>query len=261
MRKSLLVLTLATWCCQACDFRAIGQSATAHASNAPATVLIEQVGLLNLLNQIPAEIHQSAQRQATRCSSMVLEYSDASIAMIIAYRERLDQKLGQAETQELVEWYRSPIGSRIRNLEKAEIDAQALMAFSPDEDRSVHIERIYQNTGVGKLDAGIGVNLEYAGWLISGCKQVAEKSADKKKLAAEIQYSEMIKADTASFEIMFKKDTLHGMSYVFSKLSDDELIAYAEFTEKHSAVYGVLVDELLDSIESAYKLFVQQHSR
>jgi len=259
MRKSLLVLTLFAWCCQACDFQAIGSASTAHASNAPAAVLIEQVGLLSLLNQIPAEIHRSAQRQATRCNSKVLGYSDASSAMIIAFRKRLDQKLGQAETQELVEWYRSPIGLKVQKLEKTEVDAQVLMAFVPDTNRTVQIERIYKNTGVGKLDSGIAVNLEYAGWLISGCKQAVEKSADAKKLAVEIQYSEMIRGDIASFEKIFKRDTLHGMSTVFSKLSDDELLEYAESTEKHSIVYTVLVEELLGSIESAYRLHALQH--
>jgi len=263
MRKSLLVLTLCAWCLQACTSQASnGQSVNAQATDddvsiSPQLALIQQSGLVSLLNQIPEEIHLSAQRHAIRCSSTAIEYDNASGDMISTLKKRLDQQLDRAEALELVEWYKSSLGLKVQALEKDGVDEEAITSFKPDANRGIQIERIYQNTSTGILGAGVGVKIEYAGWLISGCKKAAEESGNERKLASEIQYSKIIKSDSASLELIFKNDTLHGMSYVFSKLSDDELTEFANSTEKYAHVYTVLVDELLDSIEGSYTLFVQ----
>ena len=116
--------------------------------------------------------------------------------------------------------------------------------------------RIYENTRAGTISTSFAVELEYAGWLASGCIEQVRNGGDKDQIRAEQIYGSIIKEQGQMLEELFRLDTIKTMEFVLSSLSMSELIEYADITNGSRAVYTGLLRSLKNAIEKEVKRVV-----
>ena len=154
------------------------------------------------------------------------------------------------DVQFLREWYDSATGRKVTLLEQSDIAESEMMQFQTTPVRTEQVVRIYENSGAGVLSTSVAVELEYAGWLASGCLEKVRRSMDAGQIEAEQIYGNVIREQGELLETLFRQDTLHTMEFVLSTLSDSELIEYAEITNRSSKVYKEIVQSLKSAIQS-----------
>lgn len=222
-----------------------------HSANASDTYsrFLEQTGIADILQQFPNDILSAANRHAARCQSTAQSHTPDAQRLFDVLVGRLALKVPRDATQQLVDWYESPTGLKVRELERNDIDETALREFAVNSRRASRFQQIYNNTQTGPLLAAVAVELEYAGWALSGCKQKAEQSGDVKKLHWEVTHGQVIKKEAQSLEQILRADTLHSMAFLMSQLSDPELTEYALVTTKHADIYAELMQSLINTIE------------
>jgi len=149
----------------------------------------------------------------------------------------------------LVEWYKSPTGLKVLELERGDIDDNKLQKFTANASRAARIQQIYNDTVTGKGIASIAVELDYAGWVLSGCTQKAEQSGDAKTASDELIYGQRIKNKFIKLESILRDDMLRSMDFLFSPMTDTELTEYADITRRHAGLHADLQQSLVDAIE------------
>ncbi len=209
---------------------------------------VQQAGISAMLRQFPADIVKAADRHASRCDSTAnLRTPDAGRLHNVVIGN-LQQKTPEALARNLVDWYESPVGRKVLELERFRIDEAELKEFTVAADRVERIQQIYNNTVTGKGIASIAVELDYAGWSVSGCKQKAESSGDVEQMQKEMIHGQVIKQKSVKLESILRDDMLQPMAFLFSSLSDKELTEYAEITQQHVGIYSELQQSILDAI-------------
>lgn len=242
MRVLVLSLILAGW------------TATTAAANDPYQRLLEKTNLTGMLEEFPADILVAANRHARRCGSTAAKYAPTAADLTHAVTYRLRQNFTTEDVQKLVDWYVSATGRKVRMLERASIDEKAFAQHKANAQRLAQIRQIYHNTATGKFIANVAVEIEYAGWRLSGCMQSAANSGDLKRLQAETVRAQVIKGEAETLLALFEEDTVRSMEFAMTSLSDAELNQYARTIENHSHVFKQLIDSLLNAIESETRL-------
>ena len=210
---------------------------------------MQQTGISGMLRQFPGDIKNAAMRHARRCDSSASSRFPGADQLHNAVVGNLRQKTTQAAALKMVEWYDSPTGLKVLDLERGDIDEDELQKFKVDATRSARIQQIYNHTVTGKGIASIAVELDYAGWLLSGCQQHAENSGDAKKVSEELLYGQRIRDKFVKLESILRDDMLRSMDYLFAVLSDSELTRYSDFTLEHSDVHSEFQQSIIDAIE------------
>ncbi len=210
---------------------------------------IEKSGISAFLKEFPADIKNAALRHASRCDST----ASTSVPDIDRLYQRvvgnLQKSVTDAEVQKLVDWYNSPTGEKVLALERAEIDDAKLQKFSVDPDRFGVVEQIYNGTVTGRGVASIAIELDYAGWSLSGCRQQANSTGNADKLSEEVAYGEGIKGKIARLESILRNDMVRSMAYLFDSLSNQELTEYAGVTQQNNRLYTSLQQAIVEAIE------------
>jgi hypothetical protein len=240
MRALVLILIFAGW----------SSTISATPASTPYDRLLEKTGLSKMLEELPTEIRTAATRHAKRCESTPAALVPSSTAMANALTERLKQETGIEEVRQLVNWYISSTGRRIRKLERLEIDEKLLLQHTPDPQRLKQVRQIYHNTDTGRFIANVAVEIEYAGWRLSGCMQHAASAGDLKKLQAESVRAEVIRNEAATLIALFEEDTIRTMEFAFSSLTNQQLTEYLQTTDTHAPLFSALIDSLINTIES-----------
>lgn len=216
--------------------------------------LVQASGISSMLAQLPADILSAAGRHASRCDSSVSTQQLDAAHLYKVVISRLQQKTPEPVARNLVDWYKSPTGREVLKLEKQQIDDAVFQQFSIDVGRSDRIKQIYNNTVTGRGIASIAIELDYAGWLLSGCRQKAESSGDVRKMNQEMVHGQGIKKKVAKLESILREEMLHSLAYQFSSLSEGELTEYAEVITEHAGVYSELEQSIVDAIELETKV-------
>ena len=164
--------------------------------------------------------------------------------------DHLRQTTGIDEVNQLVDWYISSTGRRIRELESNEIDEEPLLQHTADPWRLAQVRQIYHNTQTDRFIANVAVEIEHAGWRLSGCMQRAASTGDLKSLQTESVLANVIRSEAATLIAMFEADTIRTMEYAFLSLTDQQLTEYLHTTHKHQALFSALIDSLIIAIES-----------
>lgn len=236
--------------------RGIVEAQTTAVAEPPLTVspvyqsFIEAAGVASMLQQFPEDIVSAAGRHANRCDSdggTDVPSADRIYQSIVS---NLTRQMPEPITRSLVDWYESATGRKVLELESLDIDEARLRQFSMDDKRADHIARIYENTVTGRGITDIAVELDYAGWSLSGCQQHAELSGDVKKMREEITYGKNIRKKSSKLESLLRDDLMLSMAYQFSSLSDRELSEYAGVIAEHAGVYAELQQSIVEAIDS-----------
>lgn len=223
--------------------------------------LTQQTGISAMLKKFPTDIMNAANRHAGRCDTTAnTRIPDAEQLSKLIVRQ-FSQKTPEPAARVLVKWYESPTGRKVRKLETGVIDDGELQQFTVKRSRVRLIQQIYNNTVTGKGIASIAVELDYAGWSLSGCKQKAENSGDIAVMHSEMVHGQNIKKKSAKLESILREDMLRPMAYLFSSLSDPELTEYAKITTQHTEIYSALEQAILDAIALETKHIVVSAQR
>lgn len=206
-----------------------------------------------MIAEFPAEIRLTANRHADRCGSIAGRSMPTSDALMQAVISRLRQHSDKSDVKQLVDWFTSTTGRQVRKLERQQFDERELSSHTADRDRLQQIRKIYHNTDTGRFIANVAVEIEYAGWRLSGCMQSAASSGDLKRLEFETTRAQLIKGEAETLLSIFEEDTIHSMEFAFSSLTDEQLVEYHHITEKHTALFSLLIDSLLDAIDKQSK--------
>ncbi len=210
---------------------------------------IQQAGISDFLKEFPADIQSAAGRHASRCESeAVAQLPDAERIHNVVVGS-IQEKVPELVAKNLVDWFESPTGRKVLELEQAAIDNAKLKKFSVDKKRLERIQQIYNDTVTGKGIASIAVELDYSGWALSGCKQKAEQSGNVQEMQKELSYGQGIRKKFVKLESILKDDMVRSMAFLFSPLSDSELTEYAEITREHAGIYNELQESIIDAIE------------
>ncbi|MEM7259514.1 MAG: hypothetical protein AAF404_19235, partial [Pseudomonadota bacterium] len=211
--------------------------------------LIKASGVTSMLKQFPEDIVSAAGRHADRCESdsgAGQPDADRIYQLIVS---NLTQNTPEPVTRSLVDWYKSATGRKVLELESMQIDDAALQKFSMDRSRTNYIEQIYENTVTGRGITDIAVELDYAGWALSGCQQHAEATGEVNKMREEMMYGQNIRKKSVKLESLLREDMLLSMAYQFDKLTDLELSEYADVITEHAGLYSELQQSIIDAIE------------
>ncbi len=210
---------------------------------------IQQAGIAAFLKEFPADIQSAAGRHASRCESeAVAQLPDAERIHNVVVGS-IQEKVPELVAKNLVDWFESPTGRKVLELEQAAIDNAKLKKFSVDKKRLERIQQIYNDTVTGKGIASIAVELDYSGWALSGCKQKAERSGNVQEMQKELSYGQGIRKKFVKLESILKDDMVRSMAFLFSPLSESELTEYAEVTREHAGIYSELQESIIDAIE------------
>ncbi len=242
MRHLVLSLILAGW------------TATTTAASDPYLRLLEKTNLAGMFEEFPAEMLVAANRHAKRCATTAAKRAPTAADLTHAVTFRLRQNTSSSEVKQLVDWYVSSTGRKVRKLERAPIDEKLLAQHQADPQRLAQIRQIYHHTATGRFIANVAVEIEYAGWRLSGCMQSAASSGDLKRLKAETVRAQVIKGEAQTLLDLFTDDTVRSMEFALSSLSDAELTEYANTVEHHASTFSLLIDTLLAAIESETRL-------
>ncbi len=215
---------------------------------------VQVAGIYSMLQQFPDDILSAAGRHASRCDSAPVSSQPNATRLHNVIVDNLQQKTLEPVTRSLVEWYASSTGQKVLKLEKEQMDDTGFQQFVVDENRLEHIRQIYNNTVTGKGITSIAVELDYAGWSLSGCKQKAERSGDVQKMSMELTHGQAIKKKREKLESVIRDDMLRSLAYQFSSLSDNELAEYAEITSINAGIYSELEQSVVDAIEMETKV-------
>lgn len=213
--------------------------------------LVETAGITNMLEQFPADITSAAERHADRCKSVAGRSMVDSQNLLSSIVTRTGQQTPDIVARNLVKWFDSDTGRKVTALANAEIDYDELDHYKTDERRESNIEQIYDSTVTGIGISHIAIELDYAGWSISGCREKAGRSGDVKLINDEILYGQNIKTKVGKLEALLRDDMLHSMAYQLDSLSDQELAEYAAVMSQHAGVYAQLQDSIISAIQSA----------
>ena len=244
MRLILLLTAVMAACCT---------GALAANSQRAYSSLIEQVGIDQFLLVAPADITRASQRHASRCGSSAVKNTLTDKSLLNAMVTRLQWQHSSDEVQQLVSWYKSAAGRKTKQLEAQVIDEQIVAQHVPVAERLKDIKRIYHNTANGKLIPQVAVEIEYSGWLLSGCLEKAEASGDIKRVHKEMTRAHEIRQEAVELEALFEQYTLQSLSYLLTPLSNRELSQYADVTEHNANLYGALVNSLVGVIRAESK--------
>lgn len=222
---------------------------SAAPSSDPFLRLLEKTGLTRMLQDFPTEIQLAANRHAKRCNAVASEQVPAAADLADNLMSSLRQQTSVGEVKQLVDWYVSATGRKIRKLERREIDENLLQQHIADSKRLEQVRKIYHNTDTGRFIANVAVEIEYAGWRLSGCMQSAASSGDLKRLKQETVRAQVIRGEAATLIALFEEDTIRSMEFAFLELTDEQVNEYLQATIKHKALFAILIDSLLKSID------------
>lgn len=209
---------------------------------------LQQTGIVELLRQFPADIQNAAYRHAGRCESEASTQTPDARRLHNIVVNDIRKSTPAAVARNLVKWYDSPTGRKILELERGKIDELELQKFTVSDSRLDVIEQIYNDTVTGKGIASIAVELDYAGWTLSGCALAAEKSGDLLLMQTEMNYGQGIKKKFVRLESILRADMVRSMAFLFSPLSEAELAEYAEITQGHAGIYSGLQQSVINAI-------------
>ena len=211
--------------------------------------IVQASGTSSLLQQFPTDISIAAERHAERCESSASTALPDAARLYDAVVGKFQLETPDPIARNLVEWYESSTGRKVLELEKQQIDDAELQQFSMDDDRADRISKIYEHTVTGKGIANIAVELDYAGWLLSGCKQQAENTRDIKKMNQEILHGQGIKKKLVKLEAILREDMLQSLAYQLSSLTERELTEYADIITTHAGVYSAMEQSIVHAVE------------
>ena len=182
----------------------------------------------------------------------------------------LRTQLSEPALTDVLRWYESDLGLRIRNSEKKLRDDASYIPYlnkaaqSPDwRNREASLIKVEKHTLANRLGVMTGVEIEYGGLVLSGC---IESYANKNRQAKsdhsidaaearnpERQRAKITRADQPFFERLFYQDTLDSMAFSLQDVSDRDLADYAEFVSGTNArqVFGSLVEAVTLVLRSA----------
>ena len=212
--------------------------------------LLAQTGIQAIISGFDADFRDAATRHARRCDASQTQIDVPSENLISAVAAGLKKNALLTDVQFLEEWYNSATGRKITLLEQSDIAESEIMRFQTTPDRTEQIVRIYNNTGAGILSSSVAVELEYAGWLASGCLAKVRRSKDAAQIEAEQIYGGIIREQGEMLETLFRQDTLHTMEFILFALSDTELLEYAEVTHRSSGLYKEIIQSLISAIQN-----------
>lgn len=262
MRSNILI-TIGLCTCLICG------SATATAPTNPHQQILQSTGMAALLKIVPLEISESANTHALRCGSSAVKSNLRTVsteALSTTLRQRLASTTTIAEAGEISRWYLSAAGSKITALEKQPSADSEITGFIQNRSGSPQwmanryplFKRIYDNTGAGTVNAIIGVEIEYAGLITSGCIQKYAEDHQTAAINAEQVMAGLIRSDKDLMMQIFRQDSLFGMAFTLRSLSTAELTAYANFTELHQAYYQSLVQSFELTLKNYSDNLLQQ---
>lgn len=228
----------------------------ASAAEQPYISLLAQTGVTLMMSSFSNDLPDAADRYAQRCDATPAELPLPPEKLNSAVGAEFEQTAQLAEVQSLVSWYKSPTGRKVTLLEQRDITENELEQFQPVAARTEQVIRIYENTRAGLISTSVAVELEYAGWLASGCIEKVRSGGDKDQILAEKIYGKVIRDQGEMLETLFRPDTIKTMEFVLSSLSMSELIEYADVTYRSRAVYTGLVRSLKNAIEKEVKRLV-----
>lgn len=210
---------------------------------------VQVSGVASMLRQFPDDVLSAAERHASRCDSS----TDAQPLDVDRLHQLvvsgLQKKVPAPVVRNLVDWYQSPTGRKVLELENQLIDDDGFEQFSTDVGRAGRIIKIYNNTVTGRGIATIAVELDYAGWTLSGCKRKAENEEDAGKISEETNHGEGIKKKLTKLESVLRADMLDSLAYQFSSLSESELTEYANAIARHADLFTELQQSIAEAIE------------
>lgn len=229
-----------------------GSAQATTAPTNPHNQILLSSGMISLLKIVPLEITESANQHALRCGANTVEpqlSGDSEELLSTTMRQRLASTTGIGEAGEISRWYLSAAGSKITALEKQPSTDSEIRGFIENRSNSPEwmanryplFKRIYENTGAGAVNAIIGVEIEYAGLIVSGCIEKYAEEHQASQVNAEQVMAGLIRSDKELMILLFKQESLFAMAFTLRSLSTAELTAYANFTELHRDYYQSLV--------------------
>lgn len=145
------------------------------------------------------------------------------------------QQLTAAELQELGNWYNSPLGKKITQLEQASSNTKAYGKMRTDGDqllsdkkRLALMEEI--DNIIHATDWGVNVELQSTIAMLGGLAQIQHKNIT----ANLVQFASAIDEQKALLRPQVKKSILLWYMYTYKSLTTDELTAYIEFLQKNN---------------------------
>lgn len=192
----------------------------------------------------------------------------------------LKSQMSTPALRDLLSWYESDLGMRIRSSEKTARDETTYDTYLDKarqlpnrESREASIRKVEKHTHANRLGVVTGVEIEYGGLILSGCieswtarhqQSTIEYSVDNshsrnsqqhksQQRNRERERAKMTRADQPFFELLFYQDTLDSMAFALQDVSDDDLADYAEFVSGKDAshVFSTLVDALKQTLRAA----------
>jgi hypothetical protein len=245
----------------------VSKTLAQHPSTRLVDTLLQMTGLQQQLPEIRRLFLQAQNRHIHRCGLQPADAADQEARQdgpgrpytAEALQQRLNRQLQlrlQADAvRQMVDWYNSPIGQRVRHSEKKVRSAEAFEQFDTTREapaRAAHIATIEQHTRANRLGTVVGVETEYGGLIFSGCIEFDPQSARAHSAASRINRSlaKAIRSDQKSYEKIFYADTLTGIAFSLQDLDNTELRRYADFVKSPamSQVFASLVAAVTDTL-------------
>lgn len=238
-----------------------------HPSSQLVDTLLQMTGLQQQLPEIRRLFLRAHNRHAQRCglqpadtaNQEALPHKAGRPYTPAALQKRLNSELQlrlQADTvRQMLDWYDSPIGRRVRHSEKKVRSAEAFEQFDGTREasaRSAYIATIEQHTRANRLGTVVGVETEYGGLIFSGCIDFDPQPVNAQSAASRINRSlaKAIRSDQKSYEKIFYADTLTGIAFSLQDLDNTDLRHYADFVKSPamSQVFASLVAAVEDTL-------------
>jgi hypothetical protein len=143
------------------------------------------------------------------------------------------KNLNKAELQELRDWYNSPLGKKITQLEQASSSSKAYDEIRKEGDlllsnkkRLALVQEIDKT--IHATDWAVNVELQSTIAMLGGLAQIQHKNIT----ANLVQFASAIEEQKAMLRPQVEKSILLWYMYTYKKLSNEELNAYIEFLKR-----------------------------
>lgn len=246
-----------------------------HPSSQQVDTLLQMTGLQQQLPEIRRLFLRAQNRHIQRCGLQEADTADqeatqdglsrpyTAAALQLRLNSELQLRLQADVVRQMLDWYDSPIGRRVRHSEKKMRSAEAFEQFDATRQapaRAAHIATIEQHTRANRLGTVVGIETEYGGLIFSGCIDFDPQSVQTHSAASRFNRSlaNAIRSDQQSYEKIFHADTLTGIAFSLQDLDDTDLQHYADFVK--SPAMSQVFASLVSAVEDILRKEADRHS-